>query len=79
MKFELDNGIIFKCSADVADFAAKPLYLVIAPFIEEDNVALEEIRDYPVEITTKSRKIKDGKTFSNVVDFRYLDTEETDD
>lgn len=80
MKFELGAGTIFKCSADVADFAAGPLYRVIEPFIEEnDNILLEGIKDYDVQIKTKSRKTKDGKIFSNIVDFRYLDTEEADD
>ena len=80
MKFELGDGTIFKCSADVADFAAAPLYLVIAPFIEEEgNILLEDIKDYAVQIKTKSRETKDGKTFSNIVDFEYLDNEESDD
>lgn len=74
LKFKLTDGTIFKCSTDLADYYYEPLSGIIAPFIDEDDeFKFEDITDIDVQIETTTNESSDGKLFSNITDFAYMD------
>ena len=81
LKFELNDGTIFKCSTDIADYNEEPLYNIIDPFVDDNGeIDFEEIKGVDVRIETETNESADGKFFSNIVDFTYTDYgDETDD
>ena len=81
LKFELQDGTIFKCSTDIADYNEEPLYNIIAPFVDEnEEINFEEIQDVEVKIGTETNDASDGKQFSNITSFSYTNYgDETDD
>ena len=81
LKFELQDGTIFKCSTDIADYNEEPLYNIIDPFVDDNGeIDLNEIKDVDVRIETETNDAADGKQFSNITSFSYTDYgDETDD
>ena len=80
LKFELQDGTYFKCSADLADYYDEPLYNIIAPFLDnDDEFDFEEIKDIDVKIVTTTRESNSGKLYSNITDFAYLDGDDDED
>lgn len=74
LKFELTDGTIFKCSTDLADYNYEPLSGIIAPFLDDDDeFEFEDIKDIDVQIETTTNESSDGKLFSNITDFAYMD------
>ena len=57
LKFELNDGTIFKCSTDIADYNEEPLYNIIAPFVDDnEEIDFEEIQDVEVKIETETNE-----------------------
>ncbi|MDE6789789.1 MAG: hypothetical protein K2J47_10790 [Ruminococcus sp.] len=82
LKIKLTNGTIYKNSSDVADYASKPMFKVIEPFVDEnEEIDFSDIKNYDVTFTTKTSTSKDGHKFSNIKDFEYLysDSDEQDE
>lgn len=74
LKFELTDGTIFKCSTDLADYKEEPLYNIISPFMnDDDEFDFEDIKDFEVQIETTTRESSNGKQYSNITEFDYLD------
>ena len=81
LKFELQDGTIFKCSTDIADYNEEPLYNIIAPFVDDNGeIDFNEIRSVDVRIETETNDAADGKQFSNITSFSYTNYgDDTDD
>lgn len=81
LKFELQDGTIFKCSTDIADYNEEPLYNIIAPFVDDNGeIDFNEIRGVDVRIETETNDAADGKQFSNITSFSYTNYgDDTDD
>lgn len=81
LKFELNDGTIFKCSTDIADYAEEPLYNIIDPFVDDNGeIDFDEIKGVDVRIETETNDAADGKQFSNITSFSYTNYgDETDD
>jgi len=81
LKFELQDGTIFKCSTDIADYNEEPLYNIIDPFVDDnEEIDFAEIQDVEVKIETETNESADGKQFSNITSFSYTNYgDETDD
>ena len=81
LKFELQDGTIFKCSTDIADYNEEPLYNIIDPFVDDNGeIDFAQIQDVEVEIETETNESADGKQFSNITSFSYTNYgDETDD
>lgn len=81
LKFELQDGTIFKCSTDIADYNEEPLYNIIAPFVDDNGeIDFDEIKSVDVRIETETNDAADGKQFSNITSFSYTDYgDDTDD
>ena len=81
LKFELQDGTIFKCSTDIADYNEEPLYNIIDPFVDDnEEIDFAQIQDVEVEIETETNESADGKQFSNITSFSYTNYgDETDD
>lgn len=81
LKFELNDGTIFKCSTDIADYNEEPLYNIIDPFVDDNGeIDFEKIRGVDVRIETETNDAADGKQFSNITSFSYTNYgDETDD
>lgn len=74
LKFELTDGTVFKCSTDLADYNVEPLYNIISPFMDDyDEFNFKDIMDVDVQIETTTRESSNGKQYSNIIDFAYLD------
>ena len=81
LKFELQDGTIFKCSTDIADYNEEPLYNIIDPFVDDNGeIDFGEIRGVDVKIETETNDAADGKQFSNITSFSYTNYgDDTDD
>lgn len=82
LKIKLTDGTVYKNSADLADYASKPMLNVIEPFMNEnEEFDFSDIKNYNVTFTTKTSTSKDGHKFSNIKDFEYLysDSDEQDE
>ena len=81
LKFELQDGTIFKCSTDIADYNEEPLYNIIDPFVDDNGeIDFAEIESVDVIIETETNDAADGKQFSNITSFSYTNYgDETDD
>lgn len=73
LRIKLTDGTVYKNSSELADYANKPLFNVIDPFIDEnEEIDFSKIKNYNVTFTTKTSTSKDGHKFSNIKDFEYL-------
>ena len=72
MKIELLDGTIYNSSDTLAAYCSAPLLNLILPFEDQDNMELEDIKDYAVTFTTKNNESKDGSVFSNIIDIDYI-------
>lgn len=81
LKFKLQDGTIFKCSTDIADYNEEPLYNIIDPFVDDNGeIDFGEISGVDVKIETETNDAADGKQFSNITSFSYTNYgDETDD
>ena len=80
LKIQLENGDIFNSSAELADYGTEPLCRLIEPFVGDDGeVEFSEMTGYTVVFETKTRKSKDGKQFSNIVDLEYVTDEDEEE
>lgn len=81
LKFELNDGTIFKCSTDIADYNEEPLYNIIDPFVDDNGeIDFKEIKGVDVRIETETNDAADGKQFSNITSFSYTNySDDTDD
>lgn len=81
LKFKLQDGTIFKCSTDIADYNEEPLYNIIDPFVDDNGeIDFDEIESVDIRIETETNDAADGKQFSNITSFSYTNYgDETDD
>ena len=82
LKIKLTDCTLYKNSVELADYASKPMFKVIEPFVDEnEEIDFSDIKNYDVTFTTKTSTSKDGHKFSNIKDFEYLysDSDEQDE
>ena len=73
-----EEGTTYKFSAKLADFAVEPLSKIFDPFMNDnDDFETDDLIDHYAQFSTRQKKSKkDGKYYSNVTEWDYVEDDD---